>query len=297
MNTIPNKDNSCGGNYQEWLDVMLEPRCNGSCPFCVEKNGYRPKSKVTTQEIINAVLKSKKHKVNLLGGEPTLYENLATVIYELRFNGVEVYLTTNGSKVTPEFVESTLKHLTGINLSIHDYDLSENKKVTGIVLDKSILKDSIKKLNSYGVAVRLNCNCAQGHIDSKKSIEKYLKFSKELGVHNVKFSELIDSKQQFVDLYKIYPNKYGINVDPFLYGCSKNAVINGIDVSFRQMCGLMTPTRIPPKNPTVIDKPVLYYDGKMYNGWQVKEGDFFTNAVESNNGEIKMLRKHVGEVK
>ena len=40
-NSIPNKLNFCGGNFQDWLEVMLTPACNGKCSWCIEKNGYR----------------------------------------------------------------------------------------------------------------------------------------------------------------------------------------------------------------------------------------------------------------
>jgi hypothetical protein len=59
-----------------------------------------------------------------------------------------------------------------------------------------------------------------------------------------------------------------LNQDPFTYGCNKDTVICGMPVSFRQMCGLQTPLRPCPINPKQYQKQVLYYDGKLYNGWQ-----------------------------
>ena len=37
------------------------------------------------------------------------------------------------------------------------------------------------------------------------------------------------------------------------------------------MCGLQTERRIKPENPEGKAHQVLYYDGKIYNGWQRKD--------------------------
>jgi hypothetical protein len=38
----PHPDNFCGGAFQDWVEVMLTEKCNGKCPWCVEKLGWHP---------------------------------------------------------------------------------------------------------------------------------------------------------------------------------------------------------------------------------------------------------------
>ena len=84
----------------------------------------------------------------------------------------------------------------------------------------------------------------------------------------IRFAELKQDEKEFVDLAKILNYKYGLNDNPFINGCNSDAVINGMPVNFRQMCGLQTSKRKKPENPEQITKQVLYYDGYIYNGWQ-----------------------------
>jgi len=84
----------------------------------------------------------------------------------------------------------------------------------------------------------------------------------------VRFAELKDDNDNFVNLGKVLDYKYGLNEDPFTLGCNKNAYIEGLPVNFRQMCGFQTKQRKLHKNPLECYKPVLYYDGIVYDGWQ-----------------------------
>jgi len=251
---IPNPKNSCAGNFSDWLEVHLIDKCNAHCAWCVEKDGYHPEKHVSWPRMANLIIGHDATNIILLGGEPTLYKYLKPLIRALNDVNKKVWITTNGSLLTPEFIENNLE---GINISIHHYDLKLNEKITGI----SLKNLSIGKLKN----VRFNCNCISGAIDSVTKILNYIEFAKQSGAHKVRFAELKNDTHKFVDLSKLF--EY-LNDDPFIKGCSNDVKINGFDVNFRQMCGLQTPLRPKPVNPQQIIKKVLYYDGLFYNGWQ-----------------------------
>jgi hypothetical protein len=166
-------------------------------------------------------------------------------------------------------VTSNLQGITGVNISVHYYDLEENEEVVGIWLDESDFLLSIPALKQMNSEIRLNCNCIKGYIDSKSQIEEYLLWAKSIGVCSVRFAELKRDDEKFVDLGKIMDYRYGLNDDPFVYGCWKETVIGGVRVNFRQMCGLQAPNQRPvPTDPVLHPKQVLYYDGIIYDGWQ-----------------------------
>lgn len=262
----PNKKNFCGGNFQDWLEVNLLEKCNGKCSWCVEKHGFHPKEHVDWIEIVEGILKAKKKNVILLGGEPTLHKKLYRIVGYLASEGINVYLTTNGSHLSDKFIFNFIG-MKGINISIHDYDLDKNEHITGIKIEN--LKRSIWMLHGFNIKVRLNCNCIKGHIDSKKQIKKYIEWAKMVGADSVRFAELKFDEENFVDLAKILNHKYGLNDDPFKHGCNNDVVIDRMNVNFRQMCGLQTSARPLPINPEQCKKKVLYYDGKIYDGWQL----------------------------
>lgn len=291
--SIPNKINFCGGNFQDWLEVMTTDECNGKCSWCIEKKGYHPTEHVSWDKLAREIIDCNKTNIIFLGGEPTLYKDLKKVIIAVSAitnHKKKLYVTTNGSMLTPKYVEFSLYRLTGINISIHHYDLERNYDITGIPLEMLVLQASIKELHKNSTSVRLNCNLIRDQVDSEKSVLSYIEFAKELGADSVRFAELKDDEDNFVDMAEVFGNKYGLNNDPFTFGCNSNTVINDMPINFRQMCGLQTSKRPKPINPKQADKTVLYYDGIFYNGWQSKYGGYCMNSKE-----LKSLLKDVAK--
>jgi len=295
--TVPHEKNFCGGNFQDWIEVMLESRCNGKCSFCIEKDGFRPKEKVSWLTLTEAIVKTGKTNILLLGGEPTLYPRLEELIRYLVNNDRKVFITTNGGKLMANKFIEKLAYVDGINISIHHYDLDINEKITGVKLNAGKLKSVIAFLHSNGAKVRINCNCIAGYIDSKEEIFKFIEATKEWGANSVRFAEL-KFDDRFVDLNKIFDGEYGLNDDPFIKGCHQNATINGMHVNFRQLCGMQSDKRPLIKNPKQILKDVLYYDGKVYHGWQkprekyeLEKASFLHGAKAMTDKEIKEMKK------
>ena len=259
---IPNSKNSCAGNFSDWLEVHLINKCNGHCAWCVEKDGYHPKKSVSWRRIANQIIRHNATNIILLGGEPTLYKDLRPLIIALNNANKKIWITTNGSLLTPEFVKNNLSGIEGINISIHHYDLKLNEIITGVSLEN--LLPAMGKLQN----VRFNCNCISGAIDSVTKIFNYIEFARISGANRVRFAELKNDTHRFVDLAKLFEHQYGLNDDPFIEGCNNDVKIRGFDVNFRQMCGLQTPLRPNPIDPQQITKKVLYYDGQFYDGWQ-----------------------------
>lgn len=264
--------NPCAGAFADWLDVMLLKECNGHCSWCIEKNGYHPDDNVPVEELISTIIKTGKKNIVLLGGEPTLYKDLGKLIWGLSEAKLNVYLTTNGSKLTEKFAaKNRLDKLKGLNVSIHHYSRDENKKITGVKLNYDILADAITYLYINGVDIRLNCNCFKGGIDNYAQVISYLNFAKSLGVKTVRFAEITGNDDIFVKLNDIF-TKENLPNCPFEFGCNHARKINNVNVIFRQMCGLKTSGRERPENPEqkYTKNNVMYYDGKCYDGWLTK---------------------------
>lgn len=289
--SIPHPNNFCGGNFQDWLEVMLTPSCNGKCSWCVEKDGFKPQTEVDWLTLAKTIISTDKKNIILLGGEPTLYNHLRKLIRELHFANLNVYITTNGSKLTLNYVHEFLEYITGINISIHHYDLIKNKEITGIDLNEDNLISVITRLKNMDKKVRLNCNCIKNYIDSKIEMLYYIEWAKNIGVEYIRFAELKIDENNFVDLAKVFNYEYGLNDDPFKLGCNFNCVINNVNVNFRQMCGFQTNKRCKHENPKQYEKQVLYYDGIIYNGWQkeINTKEIDNMAKETNKTNVKRI--------
>lgn len=289
MQSIPHKDNFCGGNFKDWIEVMLTEKCNAHCAWCVEKKGWHPSTYVGWERLAEVIYGTRAKNVILLGGEPTLFPDLENLINRISMNRQNVWITTNGSKLTKEFASTVLKNVTGVNISLHDWDLDANFDITGIKVKGDTLREAIKELHKNWAKVRFNCNLIKGHIDNSLRIESYIQMAKEFGVDSVRFAELKDDKEDFVDLAKIMNYEYGLSDDPFFNGCVKECIIDGMPVNFRQMCGIQTCMRKKPENPLQCDKRVVYYDGIVHDGWQIKK--------EKENMKAKELVKVLNQVK
>jgi len=263
--------NFCGNGFPDWLEVNLTSKCNGTCAWCVDKRGWHPRHVATWQEIADAAIATGRKNIILLGGEPTLHANFGDIVKRIRDAGLFPWCTTNGSRLYKAWIVFNMIGIRGVNVSIHHYDLSRNKDITGIGLNEGAISEAINFLHDTGATVRFNCNCIAGEIDSADRIRAYLRWSKEMGADKVRMAELKHDDDSFVDLAEVLEHKYGLNDNPFRDGCNSDAIIEGMPVNFRQMCGMQTRLRPCPKNPQLRAHPVLYYDGKFYNGWQQQE--------------------------
>ena len=293
--TVPCSKNFCAGAYSDWLEINLLSECNARCEWCIDRDGYHPTIRAPWIKIATAAINHGAKNIILLGGEPTLYKNLPEMIKFLSSAGHNVWITTNGQRLSSRFVKNNLSDIFGVNISIHHYDLTKNMQITGLDIDlEKNLKDAVKLLISNGVELRFNCNCIKGYIDTEQEMLKYINFAKNMGVKNVRFAELKNSACNFVDIAKIINYKFGTSDNPFENGCTSNTVIDGVNVNYRQMCGLQTSCRNAPVNPKQSQKKyVLYYDGIIYNGWQQTQKTLIGVEIMMDDTEILELMKSV----
>ena len=222
--------------------------------------------------MVSAAVAAGMLNVQLLGGEPTLHKDLRSIIGGLVRRGRKVWLTTNGSRLSADYVQQVLAGVSGVNVSVHHYNLAANAVVTGINLDFETLRAAIERLHDLGATVRLNCTCIAGAVDSRSEMSRYIdRLAKPLGTDTVRFAELKGNTDSFVNLTRALGGGYGLTDDPFRYGCSLDATIDEMPVNLRIMCGLQTKYRPAPLSPEQVPNPVLYYDGVIYSGWQLRK--------------------------
>ena len=270
MRIYPNKENRCAQNHDEVdvLEVYITNVCNAKCKWCFDKNAYHPSGKTDYKSISEKILSFNYNTILLTGGEPTLYPDIKKLIDVLVENGKKIDMTTNGSKINSNFIEN-LKDVTNLTISIHHFDLQKNRELTGVRLDKMELSNSIKKLQEFGVSIRLNCTVTLGYLDTIEDIYEYIDFGKKLGVNSIRFAEVAYYDELFVDLNKIFNSQYGLTDEPFVNGCYKSAVINEMPVDIKLSCGALTKYRkFPDGAKTDTYKNIVYYDGEAYKGWQ-----------------------------
>lgn len=263
-------NNQCAGIYGKCLNIKITNYCPGNCYFCIERDGYKP-SMTSVENIINKANALDDYQtVLILGGEPFSYPYLPKLLKGL--NKREIYITTNGGSFGRTNVEEISPYITGLNVSIHSFSEEENSKILQTQVSFESLKRYINEFQSNGVPVRFNTILLDSGINTKEKMRKMLEFSKNMGVNWIRFSELQFENTGFVFAKDIFE---GINQNPYAEGCNQSFLIDGMNVTVRQSCGIVSRMKPFPKEGKLrenkADSLVMYPNGEVFNGWIVPQ--------------------------
>lgn len=261
-------NNQCAGIYGKCLNIKITNYCPGNCYFCIERDGYKP-SMTSVENIINKANALDDYQtVLILGGEPFSYPYLPKLLKGL--NKREIYITTNGGSFGRTNVEEISPYITGLNVSIHSFSEEENSKILQTQVSFEALKRYINEFQNNGVPVRFNTILLDSGINTKEKMRKMLEFSKNMGVNWIRFSELQFENTGFVFAKDIFE---GINQNPYAEGCNQSFLIDGMNVTVRQSCGIVSRMKPFPKEgerrENKADSLVMYPNGEVFNGWIV----------------------------
>lgn len=209
----PSQNNICGSSYN-LLNIKLLNGCNGKCEFCIAAGTPFRKSADAQKFIDTANSMIEFSKVDVLGGEPTLYPDLVKVLKGIRPYKKEIGIISNGSNL--KIIKECIPYLDTVTLSIHSFDYSKNS--TGIYIDEKELKDLNK--NKGNVETIAAVVITTETVSNLEEIRSYAKKAKELGFSAIKLMELVTSNEKvdFIDLQDLLI-KFGIH--------QKNATLKG----------------------------------------------------------------------
>ena len=264
MNCNPN--NPCAGAYGKCLDVKITNVCNGSCKFCIEKDGLQTENVPVEKLIESTNTLSDYKKVLILGGEPFLYPHLAEYI-----NGLvgkdEIFITTNGSVLPISLLHTIAGKLKAVNISIHHFNEDMNSEIIGTKISFKNIKNAISILKGYNVKVRINSNLIKGGIDSTAKVQIMSLFAIGLGADEIRFAELQNCPDLYVDAAKCFED---VHKNPYCDGCEQiMAEVDGFKVILRSTCGIVNPVKEIPKEiePNKSETKVMYTNSKIHDGW------------------------------
>jgi len=127
------------------LRISLTDKCNFRCPYCMPKEIFKACYKFLDQqailsasEIIRLTLIFKDlgiNKIRLTGGEPTLRNDLLTIISELaKIPELEIAMTTNGTRLEELAVPLREAGLNRITVSLDAVDMATFEKMNDVAV-------------------------------------------------------------------------------------------------------------------------------------------------------------------
>jgi radical SAM protein with 4Fe4S-binding SPASM domain len=118
--------------------LALEVELSGACDF---RRAYRhagerpsPEEELSQREVCDVILQGKDlgaRKISLFGGEPTSDSDLLEVVRFIRFQGLEVEMFTNGSRLTAELARQLFEERVTVVLKMDTFDESIQDVLTG----------------------------------------------------------------------------------------------------------------------------------------------------------------------
>ncbi|WP_019530919.1 radical SAM protein [Dasania marina] len=132
-----NELKSGGRPFPVTVEIDLTNQCNHRCSFCFyAEHIATDRSTLNTDVIIKTLTELKDCGTRGVsftgGGEPMLHKDYIKILEHAATIGLDCGLITNGSAIHSKNVESLVKHLTWIRISIAGGDQESYEKVQGI---------------------------------------------------------------------------------------------------------------------------------------------------------------------
>jgi organic radical activating enzyme len=182
-----------------YLDIVFNDHCNAKCKFCISHLVHKKvwsNIEKHKQKIKYAIEQLGVKEVLLLGGEPTINDDIFEIIdYLKQFNINKICTTTNGHRMANDYIyaEKLLSSgITHLNMSIMNLNKEKQMYISGSNTYVSLedLKYFKYLADENGVQIRINNNCFIDNNDHLKDIIEFYNLVKNC-CHSVKFSPLL----------------------------------------------------------------------------------------------------------
>lgn len=151
------------------VNFHLWQPCNMRCRFCFAtfqdvKKERLPKGHLPRQEaiqVVEALCKAGFSKITFVGGEPTLCPWLADLIEVTKKNFLTTMLVTNGSRLTPEFLQQVKPWLDWVCVSIDSLNPETNKAAGRVLLNSKPFVEchylaQLEMIKQMGFGLKIN---------------------------------------------------------------------------------------------------------------------------------------------
>ncbi len=126
------------GRVHRDLRISVTDRCNYRCSYCMPAEGmdWMPREAILTFEEIERIAALMVNRfgitsIRLTGGEPLVRAHLPLLISKLAALGVDLTMTTNGSRLAEAAVDLRAAGLNRLNISIDSLDRQRFAQITG----------------------------------------------------------------------------------------------------------------------------------------------------------------------
>jgi radical SAM protein with 4Fe4S-binding SPASM domain len=135
------------------MEIECSLRCNFNCPYCYVPKADTLRDELTIDEIRDVIAQAQEmgaRKIIILGGEPTLYPDLATIIDYIRSRGLEVELFTNGTGIDDELAAFFFDNQVRVVLKMNTFDPDLQDRLSGKKGAHVVIHSALEALRKAG---------------------------------------------------------------------------------------------------------------------------------------------------
>jgi len=284
------------------IRVSLTGKCNHKCIYCgpfsdgkVDK-GYGELSLDQIKELSPSLKELGLH-VQLTGGEPTLRKDLIKIVQILNYSGVNnLGLTTNGSRITPNYIQKLLN--AGISdIHIHlpslDYEIfrkttqDKREKVVDRIRETALyLKEKNQRIEFNTPVTSINLRAIPQLINFCYANKINLKLIEEVNLVGKQINE-----KQITKLLKTWFENNRLSLDKTKVDKKYGHVYNLGDFYFR-----IAPVTKGLVNFLNGESETILYDGRYWIGGRKKEFMFTPSCfLNPKVGSFEDLERNLNE--
>lgn len=170
-------------SMKEYEDLVVNLHytdiCNYRCRFCHSRFGKTPLGLEEWKRIIANIVKDVDvRRFNLAGGEPLAAPFAQELIDHIHGLGIPVSVITNGSLLTPSWIDANRNKLSMIGISVDATDHADNVRLgringAGLSLSKERLVELARSIHAAGIRLKINTvvNRVNCHRDFHELVE------------------------------------------------------------------------------------------------------------------------------
>jgi radical SAM protein with 4Fe4S-binding SPASM domain len=135
------------------MEIECSLRCNFNCPYCYVPKADVFRDELTIDEIQDVIAQAQSmgaRKIIILGGEPTIYPGLVSIVGFIRSRGLQVELFTNGTGVDDELAAYLFANQVRVVLKMNTFDPELQDRLSGKKGAHTVIHSALEALRKAG---------------------------------------------------------------------------------------------------------------------------------------------------
>ena len=286
--------NNCEKRPNSYVACRLTKKCPHDCVYCIsdEYTTDNVLDKPNIDKMVESIVITSPDVV-IEGGEPLLMmDECLELVQKLRPKVDKIHIYSSMPPICStkkDVLKQILNIVDGINFSMQHYDpIIADKLRNTVTPDYHNRNELLKELvDEFGNKIRVSFNLILGSLDTFEHLYNNIMFFINIGITNLRISELLLMPPLYVPITSIIKNKK-LFKSPYAFGCKLDydahqlideIPIGKCKITIRRACFLVEPSekatiydlikmfKLSKKKSDDFNFKIVLEDGTIHNNW------------------------------